>query len=163
MTFFVSPIRRTRVYFWTGIAGLCLLAYVMLTGHPLKATPKSFAFAFSVVTGTALAACIMYQWALLIARLSGQHQAARRHYRNHRYVGTAALYLFLVHAGGLGYALLTVLPMLFLVVSITGLFNAEVISMPPALRRWWGYLHVGLSGLLLPLIALHAWAALAFK
>jgi hypothetical protein len=164
MSISVSPFRRQRLYFWTGLLGLCLLAYVMHTGLTVRAgAPKYLAFAFSVVTGTALAACIAYQCALLFARLAGYHRSARLHYRNHRYVGTASLYLFILHAGGIGYALLTILPLLFLTISVTGLFNSEIIVMPPGLRRAWGYMHVGLSGLLLPLIALHAWAALAFK
>jgi hypothetical protein len=164
MSISVLPFRRMRLYFLMGLLGVALLAYLLHTGQTARAAaPKHLAFAFSVVTGTALAVCVAYQCALLFARLAGYHRSARLHYRNHRYVGTAALYLFILHAGGIGYALLTILPLLFLAVSVTGLFNSEIIVMRPGLRRAWGYMHVGLSGLLLPLIALHAWAALAFK
>lgn len=163
MNALVSSLLRKR-YFWIGVLGLALLAIAMLMGlRAQQLLPKSASFALSAATGSALVGCIIYQWALFFTRLAGDHHAARHHYRNHRYVGTAAVYLFVLHAGGIGYALLTVLPVLFLVISITGLFNSEVISLPPRVKRFWGYLHIGLSGLLLPLIAFHVWAALAFK
>lgn len=156
---------RRRQYFWIGTAALCLLTLGSMMGLRLQTPmPKAMSFWWSVVTGTALLGCVVYQWALLLARLSGHKRRAAQRYRRHRQVGTAAICLFLLHAGGIGYALLTVMASAFLLVSVTGLLNSEVsIPSKSRLKQGWNYLHVAVSGLLLPLIAFHIWAALAFK
>ncbi|MBX9591320.1 MAG: hypothetical protein K2X43_18690 [Hyphomonadaceae bacterium] len=156
---------RRRHYFWVGTMALCLLTLGSLMGVRMQTPmPKALSFAWSVATGAALLGCIVYQWSLLFARLAGRKQDARHLYQRHRQVGAVAICLFVLHAGGVGYALLTVLASVFLIIAVTGLLNGEAVVLGrPWLRPWWNHLHVALSGLLLPLIALHVWAALAFK
>lgn len=156
---------RRRQYLWIGTAALSLLALGSMMGVRLQTPmPKSMSFWWSVATGTALLGCVAYQWALLLARLSGHKRRAAQRYQRHRQVGTVAICLFVLHAGGIGYALLTVMASAFLLVSVTGLLNSEVAAPNTSrLKQGWNYLHVALSGLLLPLIAFHIWAALAFK
>lgn len=157
--------RRTRPYFWIGLLALTLISAGSYTDTYARAQlPEAAHFWWSVSTGTALVACIGYQWLLLLTRLAGKKREARDQYHRHRLVGTASVCLFLLHAGAIGYALLTVLPLVYLAIAITGLLNSEVLPLRrPWMRRCWGYVHIGLSGLLMPLVAFHVWAALAFK
>ena len=154
-----------KSYFRIGMWTLALLAACILLGFSLRHVfPKSASFAWSVASGLILLGCILYQWMLFFARLQGRAAEARRHWSLHRYVGTAAILLFVLHAGALGYAMLSVLAVGFLIVAVTGLWNTEVAILRKAwLRRAWEIGHIGVSGLLMPLIALHVWAALAFK
>ena len=46
----------------------------------------------------------------------------------------------------------------------TGLFHSHVLATRSReLSRAWEWVHLGLSGFLIPLVMLHAWAAFAFK
>lgn len=158
-----SPLRKHYVLVGAGAFAMLLVFYA--TGFKIRATlPPLASFWWSVVTGLVLLGCILYQWMLFFARLTRRYADGRRHWRTHRYVGAAAIVLFVIHAGAFGYALVTVVALLFVIVAATGLFNAEVLILrKPWLRACWEIGHVGLSGLLMPLIALHIWAALAFK
>ena len=70
----------------------------------------------------------------------------------------------MLHAGAIGYAMVSAMALGFLVVALTGLWNPEVVILrKPWLRKAWEIGHIGVSGVLMPLIALHVWAALAFK
>ncbi len=155
----------SKRYLVVGLAGFAVLLAALLAGQSLRLwLPKAAAFPFSVTSGLILLGCILYQWALFFARLTGRTADARRHWSLHRFVGTAAILLFVVHAGALGYAMVSGMALAFLIVALTGLWNPEVaILKKPWLRKAWEIGHVGLSGLLMPLIALHVWAALAFK
>lgn len=156
---------RKRPYFLVGVVAFLGLLIGYVVGFRLHAVlPAQASFAYSVVTGLTLLGCILYQWSLFFARLTRQAAASRHHYKTHRYVGAAAIVLFAFHAGGFGYALVTVMALAFAIVAVTGLFNKEVLLLRrPWLRTGWDFAHIGLSGILLPLIALHIWAALAFK
>lgn len=156
---------QKKRYFVVGSAALAMLVAGILAGFSLRhALPKSAGFAWSVSTGLILLACVCYQWMLFFARLTNRTADARRHWNRHRHVGVAAIGLFLLHAGALGYAVVSAMAAAFLVVAVTGLWNTEVVILrKPWLRKAWEIGHVGVSGLLMPLIALHVWAALAFK
>jgi len=132
---------RRRQHFWMGTAALCLLTFGSLMGVRMQTPmPKALSFAWSIVTGTALLSCVAYQWTLLLSRLGGRKQEARHHYRRHRQVGVVAICLFVLHAGGVGYALLAVLASVFLIISVTGLLNGEAIVLSrPWLRQRWHY------------------------
>lgn len=154
-----------RAYFLIGaIAFLGLLVGYAIGFKVHAALPPRASFTYSVVTGLVLLGCILYQWMLFFARLTRQVEKSRLHYKLHRWVGTAAVVIFALHAGAFGYALVTVLAVAFAVIAVTGLFNKEVLLLRrPWLRTAWEVGHVGLSGIVLPLIALHVWAVLAFK
>lgn len=156
---------QKKSYFRLGMIALFALAICLALGFSLRhALPKSAGFAWSVVTGLILLGCILYQWMLFFARLNGRAAEARKHWSAHRWVGTAAIALFVLHAGAVGYAMVSVMAIGFLIVAFTGLWNTEVLILrKPWLRKAWEVGHIGISGLLMPLIALHVWAALAFK
>lgn len=158
-----SPHRKR--YFAIGAAALVVLAMGLAAGFSARlALPKPASFAWSVSTGLILLGCILYQWLLFFARLTRRAADVRRHWQSHRYVGAAAVVLFVLHAGAIGYAMISVLALSFLVVAVTGLFNTEVLILrKPWMRQAWEIGHVGVSGILMPLIGLHVWAALAFK
>jgi hypothetical protein len=159
-----SPLRR-KIYVFAAAAALALLSLGLLAGVRAQAVmSKPASFWWSVTTGAVLLGCVVYQWTLLLARMGGHMTGARRRYQRHRPVGAAGICLFALHAGGVGYAFVTVLAVVFLIVSVTGVLNTEVLPLNrPWLKRCWSYLHIGLSGLLFPLLVLHVWAALAFK
>lgn len=152
-------------YFLAGAGALAALALALSTGMRAgPMLPKEVSFAWSVTTGLALLACVLSQWLLFAARLTGRNKDAIRHYRHHRTIGVAALVLFVLHAASMGYAALSVMVAAFLTVSITGIFNPEVVLFGrPWMKPVWSFLHIGLAGLILPLALLHVWAALAFK
>jgi hypothetical protein len=52
----------------------------------------------------------------------------------------------------------------FLIVAVTGLFNAEVLLLVPNRLRWARvFVPYAVSAGVVPLIVLHVWAALSFK
>lgn len=156
---------QRKRYFVVGMAALALIAAGIAAGFSLRhALPKPASFGWSVTTGLILLGCILYQWMLFFARLAGRTAEARKHWTRHRYVGVAAIALFLLHAGAVGYAMISAMAIGFLIVALTGLWNPEVaILRKPWLRKAWEIGHIGVSGVLMPLIGLHVWAALAFK
>lgn len=121
-------------------------------------------FAWQIVTGAALAGLMIYQWGLLAARLSGNAEASRARYRWHRYVGVAMTGLFILHAVRLGYHWTSALTVVFLLNGAVGLMNRELVRYRTRGRYllWYGG-HVALSAILVPLVVLHIWVALAFE
>ena len=73
-------------------------------------------------------------------------------------------YLFALHAVRMGHTWMTLLSVVFFLIALTGVLNREVLRY----RQNWIYLvwlsaHIGLSAMMVPLVALHVWVALAYQ
>ena len=112
----------------------------------------------------ALAGLFCFQFGLFFARRSKDGARVRKHCKLHKRLGIASLALFLLHAGTLGYGVMGAVSAGFLIVAVTGLFNAEVLLLVPNRLRWARvFVHYAVSAAVVPLIVLHVWAALSFK
>lgn len=122
------------------------------------------AFEFQVVTGALLVTGLCYQWVLFFKRVLRDTRNARAVTVNHRWVGVGMTYLFALHAVRLGHTWMTVLSAVFFLIAMTGVLNREVLRYR---QNWifltWLALHIGLSAMLVPLVALHIWVALAYQ
>jgi len=157
-----SAVRSYAV--WGGVL-LCLgLGLLMVHHRDLVAGWQSNWFVWQVVTGLILTAMLIYQWALMAARLAQNAPASRRHHHWHRFVGVGMTVLFILHAVRFGYYWTSALAIVFLLNGLTGLLNKEVIRYRSRgnYLAWYG-LHIGLSAILMPLTALHIWVALMFE
>lgn len=159
MTALVLKIRKVRYLGW-GIVAVVLALLAMALGPDLIAR----SFPWQVVTGTALLVCMLYQWMIFIQRFTQTTTNARQHYLAHRWVGVAATLLFAAHAVRPGEMWMTAVAILFIALAVTGLLNREVVKYK---KQWmyfaWLGLHMMLSAMLLPLVAVHIWAALAYQ
>lgn len=122
------------------------------------------AFEFQVATGAMMVTGLCYQWVLFFKRVLRDNRNARAVTINHRWVGVAMTYLFALHAVRLGHTWMTVLSAVFFLLAVTGVLNREVLRY----RQNWIYLiwlatHIGLSAMMVPLVALHIWVALAYQ
>jgi len=121
-------------------------------------------FLWQIFTGLILAGLLIYQWALLAARLVGTPQSARRHYHWHRYVGVVMTALFILHAVRFGHYWTSALAIVFLLNGFVGLLNKEAVAYKTrGLYLIWYGLHVSLSAVLMPLTAVHIWVALVYE
>jgi len=121
-------------------------------------------FEFQVVTGSLLVTGLCYQWILFFKRVLRDNKNARRVLVNHRWVGVGMTYLFALHAVRMGHTWMTLLSVVFFLIALTGVFNREVLRY----RQNWIYLvwlsaHIGLSSMMVPLVALHVWVALVYQ
>jgi predicted ferric reductase len=152
-------------WFVAGSAALALLAIsIFLRDLANDATPKDWLRWWRYGSGAVLLALFAYQWMLFFARRSDDIALIRKRYRLHKYVGVAMLFLFVAHAGTLGYGVMTAIGAGLVVIAATGLLNAEVLFLSPdALRRARLFIHFAVSAALVPLVILHIWTALAYK
>jgi hypothetical protein len=154
-----------KPYFVAGAAILSLIAVTLLFRHHLnEAIPRDWLRLWRYGSGVALAGLFAFQWALFFARRSKDGARVRRHYKLHKRLGIISLALFLLHAGTLGYGVMGVVTTGFLIVALTGLFNAEVLLLMPNQLRWARvFVHYAVSAAIVPFIVLHLWVALSFK
>jgi len=163
MTALVSTLRQ-RPYVLLGCLALALglLGLAQVTRGWL--TPAEVSFWWQSATGAALLTAMLYQWVVFFQRLTGDTSRARTHYLAHRWVGVGATFLFALHAVRLGHTWMTALAILFMLVALTGLLNREVVRYP---KQWmylvWLGTHTLLSALMVPLIVVHVWVALAYQ
>ncbi|MDA1286771.1 MAG: hypothetical protein O3A08_10170 [Proteobacteria bacterium] len=154
-----------RSYAVWGVSLLCLgLALLTIRHRELVESWPINWFLWQVLTGLILMGLLIYQWALLTARLVGTSQSSRKHYNWHRYVGVGMTALFILHAVRFGYYWTSALAIIFLLNGFVGLLNKEVVTYKSrGLYLIWYGLHVSLSAVLMPLTALHIWVALVFE
>ena len=161
-----TPIRFSfKLYAGVGVF-LVLLALVMLSINyrAFFTLQQADWFIWQTVTGATLGLALLYQFALMIARIGKDAKGSQTHFKWHRYVGIAMLFVFILHAVRFGHALTLVLSVVFLLNSLMGVLNREVVRYPnKRLFYVWYAAHVGLSAILLPLAVLHAWVALAYE
>ncbi|MEM7241061.1 MAG: hypothetical protein AAF429_02650 [Pseudomonadota bacterium] len=164
MTAIILKIRR-QPYLGFALFGCVFLLAALIAGVQEFAVPESWRFLWQVATGAFLTLAIVYQWILLVQRLTRAAPAIQRsYYMNHRWVGSASFFLFALHAISFGHMLTNALAVLFIGCAITGVMNKEIMKY----RREWTYqlwfgVHVAFSALLAPLIIAHIWVALAFE
>jgi hypothetical protein len=119
---------------------------------------------FSIITGFILVFGMLWQWRLFWFRNSGDKNLKMRELQYHKWIGSFFLVLLLVHAAGFGFRLKSFLAAFVIIIVFTGLFHSHVLATRSReLSRAWEWVHLGLSGFLIPLVMLHAWAAFAFK
>ncbi|KAB7613787.1 hypothetical protein F9L33_10480 [Amylibacter sp. SFDW26] len=121
-------------------------------------------FTWQVISGTALVIVISYQWFLLYLRQTQRTKQMRFHYLAHRWIGVMTVLLFAFHAISAGHMWTSALVIVFILTAITGVLNREIISYP---KHWmyltWFWVHISLSFIMLPLIAVHIWVALLYQ
>jgi hypothetical protein len=115
-----------------------------------------------VVTGISLLSALGFQWYLL--RKRWLKTMTRFDLVMHRWIGVLATFFFALHAARVGHSWMIVLTIVFVLTALTGLMNKEVMKYP---QRWmyllWLGLHISLSTIMLPMIAVHVWVALAYQ
>ncbi|KPA22687.1 hypothetical protein shim_09740 [Shimia sp. SK013] len=121
-------------------------------------------FEFQVLTGSLMVTGLCYQWVLFFKKLLRDNRNARAILVSHRWVGVGMTYLFALHAVRMGHTWMTVLSAVFFLIAVTGVLNREVLRY----RQNWIYLtwlacHIGLSAMLVPLLGVHIWVALAYQ
>lgn len=151
----------TTPYAAIGAAGVCMAIAALLFRIQAYLVPQDIEFLWQSMTGTALLGVICYQWMLFRKRWI--RKMRRSDLTAHRWAGVAAVILFGLHAARLGHTWMTAITIIFIMIGITGVLNAEVMRYR---TRWayltWLSLHIGLSAAILPLIAVHIWVALAY-
>lgn len=162
MTELLGRLTRTRYVLW-GLLSIGLAQLAVLTA-PEQVGPFVRTFSWQVTTGTALLLCIAYQWTVFLQRLMRSTENARSHYLAHRWVGVSATLLFAAHAVRPGHMWMTALSIVFIAIAVTGLLNREIVRYP---KQWmylvWLGMHMCLSAILVPLILVHVWTALAYQ
>ncbi|WP_147124740.1 hypothetical protein [Shimia ponticola] len=163
MTTLVTTFRQ-RPYVILGVITLALAVLGLSQMTRGWLTPLQVSFWWQTLTGTALLAAILYQWVVFFQRLTGNTTRARGHYLAHRWVGVGATLLFALHAVRLGHTWMSALAVLFILVALTGLLNREVVRYP---RQWmymaWLAMHTMLSAMMVTLMVVHIWVALAYE
>jgi|GEM_PF-1119353 len=142
--------------------GLALAAVLeQLQGYVKPEVPK---FLWQVITGVLLVVIVIYQWVLLYLRQTKRMKQMRFHYATHRWAGVSATVLFALHAISAGHMWTSALAIVFILVALTGILNREIIKYP---KQWmylaWFSVHIALSFIMLPLIAVHIWVALLYQ
>ncbi|MFY0597232.1 MAG: hypothetical protein JXQ85_12445 [Cognatishimia sp.] len=145
------------------ILGLWLI-FMTVWQQYLDWLPVMSAFAWQLVTGLTLLGFVVYQWILLLKRMCNDTRNARFHMMAHRWVGVAATYMFILHAVRMGHTWTTGLAMVFFLLGVTGVLNRQVLKYrQPWIHAVWQFCHIGLSAVLLPLVIVHIWVALAYQ
>ncbi|WP_270730606.1 hypothetical protein [Shimia sp. Alg240-R146] len=146
------------------LMALTLATVVILQEWQTGALGILSGFEFQIVSGSLLVTGLCYQWVLFFKRVTRDTRNARSVLVSHRWVGVGMTYLFALHAVRLGHTWMTVLSLVFFLIAVTGVLNREVLRY----RQNWIYLvwlavHIGLSAMLLPLLGVHIWVALAYQ
>lgn len=146
-----------------------ILLSLLITGLTLlELAPNWLAlrgtFNWQVVTGSLLLTLLCYQWVLFFKRGFNLANLVAQDFTTHRWVGVAATYLFALHAVRLGHMWMTGLSVLFFLLALSGVLTRQVLRYR---QKWiyqlWIVSHIGLSAMLVPMIGVHIWVALAFE
>ena len=155
---------RKSPYVLVGTFGLILALSARLNQLRGVLVPADPDFIWQIVTGAPLAAAMGYQWVLFIQRMTGFSANPRLHYVAHRWVGVFATLLFALHGVRFGYYWMTALAVVFFLTALSGLFNREVVRYSkPWIFQTWLVLHIAFSSVMVPLIVVHVWVALAYQ
>jgi hypothetical protein len=149
--------------------GLTLFGlFSLLNGFGLSSLLIGFDFtsrAWSIVTGLIIGLCFLWQWRLHFKKvITGTAHDTDIELATHRWVGAFMIALLFVHATSMGFAIRTLLSYCLLIIVMSGLFHTQFLKKGLKFgEKTWKFLHLGVSALILPLIILHAWIALAYK
>lgn len=155
---------KEQPYLVFAIVAITLAVAALLEQLQGLLKPGNPKFMWQVTTGIGLVTAVSYQWYLLYLRQTQQTKQMRFHYLSHRWVGVSATVLFAFHATSAGHMWTSALAVVFILVAITGILNREIIPYP---KQWmylaWFWVHITLSFIMLPLIAVHIWVALLYQ
>ncbi|HLJ00979.1 MAG TPA: hypothetical protein VKT76_14795 [Bradyrhizobium sp.] len=153
--------------FWLGIAtmtvatGSLSLKYGLAQWAKISATDRH---SFSILTGFMLLSAIAWQWRLFFNRNKCAVSNEPFELTAHKWVGSLLFVFLFVHAAGWGASLQSFLTLGMAVVVMTGLFHVKILKLKfPKIGLVWEWVHFGVSAIMLPLMAIHIWAAFAFK
>ncbi len=153
---------RKNPYVGWGLLALCLAVAAIVSNVQFLILPAPRNFVWLVVTGISLLSALGFQWYLL--RKRWLKTMTRFDLVMHRWTGVLATFFFALHAARVGHSWMIVLTIVFVLTALTGLMNKEVMKYP---QRWmyllWLGLHVSLSTIMVPMIAVHVWVALAYQ
>ncbi|TCL09294.1 hypothetical protein BXY66_1339 [Shimia isoporae] len=163
MRLIVNTARRAP-YAFLILMALSLAAVVISREWQTNVLSALGGFEFQVVTGALLVTGYGYQWLLFFKRVTRDSSRAREVLKSHRWVGVGMTYVFALHAVRFGHVWMTTLSVVFFLVAFTAVLNRDVLRYR---QNWiyliWLALHIGFSAMLVPLIGLHIWVALAFQ
>jgi hypothetical protein len=168
MTKIEEALRQGRSYVplgWAAVAAAATAFSLGIGGRRLvEQAAQDRAFAYAAVTGAGLVLSLGWQWRLYLARRTGDGRRIRTEYARHRWSGIVPALLLLLHVGGPSASLLSIVACLLLVSSAAGLVHHKIVALGGRrLRIVWLSVHVGSAALIIPLVAMHLWAALAFR
>lgn len=148
-------------YAYMGLFAVVVAAVNLAASLQVIALPGVSDFLWQVVTGCLLLAVLLQQFWMMRRRWTSTLK--RADLIVHRWAGVAAVFLFALHAVRLGHIWMTVVTVLFFVITLTGVFNKEILRFQTrAAYLTWLAIHVAASVSILPLIAIHIWVALAY-
>jgi hypothetical protein len=161
MIHFSEQLRKNPYVGW-GIMAILLALIAIFTRVQNLLVPVPNEFAWLCVTGLFLLSTLGFQWYLL--RRRWLKTMTRFDLVLHRWIGVGAMFMFALHAARIGHSWMIVLTVVFVLTALTGILNKEVLRFR---ERWmylvWLTIHVSLSTLLMPMIAVHIWVALAYQ
>ena len=157
----VDRLRKNPYVIW-GVFANILVVFAILSNVQFSLMPASRTFVWLCTTGVLLLSVLGFQWYLL--RKRWLKTMTRFDLVMHRWIGVVATFFFALHAARVGHAWMIILTIVFVLTALTGLLNKEVMRYS---RRWtyllWLTFHVSLSTIMVPMIAVHIWVALAYQ
>lgn len=160
-----KPGLSARGYFWIGLFLLTALIVQQWTGWQWALlTGLQDDSTYKLATGFGLLACVLYQWRFSVKRAQGEQRKAATMIGGHKLFGTLLPLVFFFHSQTLGYGYQEIFSLTLLLAFLTGLFNFQIVQIhKPWYRPMWISAHVGLSVMLLLLMAYHIYLNYAFK
>lgn len=111
---------------------------------------------YQFITGLILGGLILWQWSLFLARLRSKWRDAKTLYQIHKILGSLSPLLFYIHSMKIGSGFLLYLSVLFLMNTVVGLFNREILHFKQRIfSQIWFFLHIFISMLIVVLLYLH--------
>jgi hypothetical protein len=168
MTVLEKLTRGRTAYLPLGLVIVGATTTILVLGAGAKRLAENLSadkiFAYAIMTGLLLVIAMLWQWKLYFARKGGNARQIQRDYKRHRWLGILPVALLILHIGKPTGSLLSMMSYLLLLSSFSGLFNNEIVRQRVRwARKLWLLVHVGSAALIVPLVVLHIWAALAFK
>ncbi len=153
---------------WLFLVGIALLVglTLLLTWGPEWAwlAEQQTNPTFKFLSGGALAAYLLHQWWLAVARGLRWNRMAKRAYEPHRYFGVLAPIVFYVHSIRWGYGFLILLSTTYVSNVAIGMIGPERFHRSaPWYRAGWTVLHVAFAAVVTALAASHAWFAFYYE
>ena len=149
-------------YALLGIFAVVLVAIGLVTRAQNQLVPAHMQFIWQCGTGLMLLTAVGYQWWLMRKRWIGT--MTRFDIVTHRWTGVLATFLFALHATRIGHTWMLATTIVFILIALTGVLNKEILHLK---ERWmyllWLTLHISLSVIFAPLVAVHIWVALAYQ
>jgi len=153
---------KNNKYVMLGLSTIFLAQISLVFQAQSFLLPTEYSFVWLCLTGLFLLLTLAFQWYLFRKRWIGK--LTRFDLDLHRWIGIVATLLFALHAARFGHSWMTALTIVFILTVLTGIFNKEIMRFS---QRWmylvWLALHISLSFILVPLIAVHIWIALAYQ